>query len=171
MGVSTSLPDDSDTSFTAGEVTRLAARFRKIDSDKSGTISVSEFLSLPELGQNPLARRIIEMFDDDNSGEVDFQEFLSGLSLIIRGDTQAKLKFAFRIYDIDNDGFISNGELYQILKMMVGTNLPDESLQQIVDKTILLVDGNGDGKLSFEEFSKLVSRGNLGVKMAESCNI
>ena len=59
MGVSTSLPDDSDTSFTAGEVTRLAARFRKIDSDKSGTISVSEFLSLPELGQNPLARRII----------------------------------------------------------------------------------------------------------------
>ena len=59
MGVSTSLPEDFDTSFTAEEVTRLAARFRKIDSDKSGTISVSEFLSLPELGQNPLARRII----------------------------------------------------------------------------------------------------------------
>ena len=56
-----------------------------------------------------------EMFDDDNSGEVDFQEFLSGLSLIIRGDTQAKLKFAFRIYDNDNDGFISNGELYQVV--------------------------------------------------------
>ena len=57
------------------------------------------------------------MFDEDNSGEVDFQEFLTGLSLIIRGDTQAKLKFAFRIYDIDNDGFISNGELYQVVHL------------------------------------------------------
>ena len=56
------------------------------------------------------------MFDGDNSGEVDFVEFLSGLSLIIRGDTQTKLKFAFRIYDIDNDGFISNGELYQVVQ-------------------------------------------------------
>ena len=56
------------------------------------------------------------MFDGDNNGEVDFVEFLSGLSLIIRGDTQAKLKFAFRIYDIDNDGFISNGELYQVVQ-------------------------------------------------------
>lgn len=54
---------------------------------------------------------------------------------------------------------------------MVGTNLPDDSLQQMVDKTILLVDGNGDGKLSFEEFNKLVSRGNLGVKLAESCKV
>ena len=47
MGVSTSLPEDSYPCFTALEVTRLAARFCKIDSDKSGTISVSEFLSLP----------------------------------------------------------------------------------------------------------------------------
>ena len=46
----------------------------------------------------------------------------------------------FRIYDIDNDGFISNGELFQVLKMMVGSNLKDTQLQQIVDKTILIAD-------------------------------
>ena len=41
---------------------------------------------------------------------------------------------------MDNDGFVSNGELFQVLKMMVGNNLKDTQLQQIVDKTIILYD-------------------------------
>ena len=40
--------------------------------------------------------------------------------------------------------------------MMVGTNLKDTQLQQIVDRTILLADTDEDGKLSFDEFSKAV---------------
>ena len=59
---------------------------------------------------------------------------------------------AFQIYDIDQDGFISNGELFQVLKMMVGNNLKEVQLQQIVDKTILQFDKDGDGKISFQEF-------------------
>ena len=62
---------------------------------------------------------------------------------------------AFRIYDIDNDGYISNGELFQVLKMMVGNNLKDTQLQQIVDKTIIYADKDGDGRISFEEFSQV----------------
>lgn len=30
---------------------------------------------------------------------------------------------AFKVYDMDRDGFISNGELFLVLKQMVGTNL------------------------------------------------
>ena len=59
---------------------------------------------------------------------------------------------AFKIYDMDKDGYISNGELFQVLKMMVGNNLKDAQLQQIVDKTIIHADTDGDGKISFEEF-------------------
>lgn len=64
----------------------------------------------------------------------------------------AFLLVAFKIYDIDRDGYISNGELFQVLKMMVGNNLKDTQLQQIVDKTIINADTDGDGKISFEEF-------------------
>lgn len=53
---------------------------------------------------------------------------------------------------MDNDGYISNGELFQVLKMMVGNNLKDTQLQQIVDKTILFADKDEDGRISFEEF-------------------
>ena len=59
---------------------------------------------------------------------------------------------AFKIYDIDKDGFISNGELFQVLKIMVGSNLNDVQLQQIVDKTIFFADQDGDGKINFDEF-------------------
>ena len=53
---------------------------------------------------------------------------------------------------MDNDGFISNGELFQVLKMMVGNNLKETQLQQIVDKTVINADKDGDGKISFSEF-------------------
>ena len=36
--------------------------------------------------------------------------------------------------------------------MMVGNNLKDTQLQQIVDKTICFADKDEDGKISFEEF-------------------
>jgi len=62
------------------------------------------------------------------------------------------LTVAFKIYDIDRDGYISNGELFQVLKMMVGNNLKDGQLQQIVDKTIIYSDKDGDGRISYEEF-------------------
>lgn len=59
-------------------------------------------------------------------------------------------KVAFKVYDMDRDGYISNGELFNVLKMMVGNNLKDTQLQQIVDKTIINADKDGDGKISYE---------------------
>jgi hypothetical protein len=38
---------------------------------------------------------------------------------------------AFKIYDVDKDGFVSNEELFQVLKLMVGNNLKDIQLQQV----------------------------------------
>jgi serine/threonine-protein phosphatase 2B regulatory subunit len=74
-----------------------------------------------------------------------------------KGNTEAKLKFAFQIYDMDGDGYISNGELFQVLKMMVGDNLNEVQLQQIVDKTILEADVDRDGKISYDEFRQMIS--------------
>ncbi|MBN3320352.1 WDR92 protein, partial [Atractosteus spatula] len=142
-----SVPVDAD------EIKRLGKRFKKLDLDNSGSLSVEEFMSLPELQQNPLVQRVIDIFDTDGNGEVDFKEFIEGVSQFsVKGDKEQKLRFAFRIYDMDKDGFISNGELFQVLKMMVGNNLKDTQLQQIVDKTIINADKDGDGRISFEEF-------------------
>jgi len=57
----------------AEEIKRLGKRFRKLDLDQSGSLSVEEFMSLPELHQNPLVQRVIDIFDTDGNGEVDFK--------------------------------------------------------------------------------------------------
>lgn len=197
MGNETSLP--MSTNFDPEEIKRLGRRFKKLDIDSSGALSSDEFMALPELQQNPLVQRVIDIFDavshliyisflhafewlyninyiarncirrvrfafflQDNNGEVDFKEFINGVSQFsVRGDKEQKLRFAFCIYDMDRDGYISNGELFQVLKMMVGNNLKDNQLQQIVDKTIMYADKDEDGKISFPEFAMVV--GNLDI--------
>lgn len=107
-------------SVDADEIRRLGKRFRKLDLDNSGALSVDEFMSLPELQQNPLVQRVIDIFDADGNGEVDFKEFIQGVSQFsVKGDKLSKLRFAFRIYDMDNDGYISNGELFQVSLMIL----------------------------------------------------
>ncbi|KAG9546048.1 hypothetical protein KCU77_g20553, partial [Aureobasidium melanogenum] len=61
--------------------------------------------------------------------------------------------------------YISNGELFIVLKMMVGSNLKDQQLQQIVDKTIMEADLDRDGKISFEEFTKMVENTDVSNSM------
>ncbi|TGO31033.1 hypothetical protein BPAE_0002g01260 [Botrytis paeoniae] len=145
------------SNFDRDEVDRLRKRFMKLDK---------EFLSLPQISSNPLATRMIAIFDEDGGGDVDFQEFVSGLSAFSsKGNKEQKLRFAFKVYDIDRDGYISNGELFIVLKMMVGSNLKDQQLQQIVDKTIMEADLDRDGKISFEEFTKMVENTDVSMSM------
>ena len=84
------------------------------------------FFLFIELANNPLVKRVIAVLDKNKDGSISFLEFVQGLNSLSAGSTQEeKLRFAFQIYDINNDGFISNGELFMVLKMMVGNNLND----------------------------------------------
>ncbi|KAF4990001.1 hypothetical protein FGRMN_8775 [Fusarium graminum] len=169
MGNTTSAVLDNlvqGSNFDKEEIDRLRKRFMKLDKDNSGTIERDEFLSLPQISSNPLATRMIAIFDEDGGGDVDFQEFVTGLSAFSsKGNKEQKLQFAFKVYDIDRDGYISNGELFIVLKMMVGSNLKDQQLQQIVDKTIMEADLDKDGKISFEEFTKMVEGTDVSMTM------
>lgn len=57
---------------------------------------------------------------------------ISSLHPCVRITTVMLISVAFKVYDMDRDGFISNGELFIVLKMMVGSNLKDQQLQQVV---------------------------------------
>ena len=157
---------EATSNFNSKEIQRLKKRFMKLDRDGSGSIDKDEFLQIPQIANNPLALRLIAIFDEDGGGTVDFQEFVAGLSAFSnQGSREEKLRFAFKVYDMDRDGLISNGELFLVLKMMVGNNLKDQQLQQIVDKTIMEADTNGDGKLDFEEFQAMVANTDVAKQL------
>eukprot|EP00735_Rhodelphis_limneticus_P001992 TRINITY_DN12732_c0_g1::TRINITY_DN12732_c0_g1_i1::g.28699::m.28699 TRINITY_DN12732_c0_g1::TRINITY_DN12732_c0_g1_i1::g.28699 ORF type:complete len:178 (-),score=20.13,sp/P42322/CANB1_NAEGR/67.80/7e-83,EF-hand_1/PF00036.27/3.1e-05,EF-hand_1/PF00036.27/7.6e-07,EF-hand_1/PF00036.27/4.7e-06,EF-hand_1/PF00036.27/4.5e-05,EF-hand_7/PF13499.1/1.3e-10,EF-hand_7/PF13499.1/1.3e-12,EF-hand_6/PF13405.1/0.0007,EF-hand_6/PF13405.1/0.00024,EF-hand_6/PF13405.1/8.2e-05,EF-hand_6/PF13405.1/1.8,EF-hand_5/PF13202.1/0 len=152
--------------FTESEIKRIYKRFQKLDKNGNGLVSKDEFLEIPELASNPLVNRVISIFDRDGDGNVDFEEFISALNVFSsKGAKDDKLRFAFKVYDIDGNGFISNGELFTVLKMMVGNNLTDVQLQQIVDKTMIEADKDLDGQLSYEEFVTMISTTDLESKL------
>ena len=48
--------------------------------DNNGRLSLKELTSLPNVNNNPLIYRIVDILDTDGDGEIDFQEFIEGLS-------------------------------------------------------------------------------------------
>mmetsp|Transcript_11074 Transcript_11074/g.17719 ORF Transcript_11074/g.17719 Transcript_11074/m.17719 type:complete len:181 (+) Transcript_11074:103-645(+) len=158
------------SNFSKEEVQKLFKRFKSLDKDHSGGLNVEEFLNIPNLEHNPLVRRVVATFDDDKNGVIDFTEFIKNLSIFASksadGKEEEKTKFAFRMYDVNNDGYISNGDLFKILKIMVGNNLTDTQLQQLVDRTIVQGDKDKDGKLSYVEFVAMVKSSNINEKLS-----
>jgi hypothetical protein len=50
---------------SAAEIQRLKKRFMKLDTNRSGSIDKEEFLSIPAIQSNPLASRMIAIFDEE----------------------------------------------------------------------------------------------------------
>lgn len=58
-------PGVLDFTVSAPELIRLKKRFMKLDKDGSGAIDKDEFLQIPQIANNPLAHRMIAIFDEE----------------------------------------------------------------------------------------------------------
>eukprot|EP01067_Filipodium_phascolosomae_P006258 Filipodium_phascolosomae@DN451_c0_g1_i1.p1 len=152
--------------FTERDLKRIYKRFRALDTNGNGELDPSEIFDVPEVAENPLVKRVLSVFDTNSDGKVSFVEFIVGLAKLAAGtDEDQKLKFAFEIYDMNKDGLISNGELFNVMKMMVGANLTELQLQQLVDRTFVQSDRNHDGFISYFEFETAVTHMEIGDKL------
>lgn len=109
--------------------------------------------------------RLFSLFDLDGKGRVHFTELVSGLSVLIGGPREHKLRAAFALFDADGDGFISREEmtsyLISVFKVLyevnpgtadrVGVAAPHMAAIT-TDECFREADLNHDGRLSFEEF-------------------
>lgn len=139
--------------FTEGDVKRLYKRFKELDVENVDAISLDAIVSMPIMQNNPLVERISEVFDTNSDGTITFTELLAGIAKVVQSaSVMEKSRFIFDVYDMDKNGYISNGDLFKTLKIMVGNNLTDIQLQQLVDRTMAAGDKDGDGMLSFNEF-------------------
>lgn len=139
-----------DSKLTPSEVRRLYKRFQQLDRNRSGNLDADELRMIPELAMNPLMPRIVALFDNAN-----FAQFVRTMAVFGRNGTkEAKTDFAFRVYDVDGDGYISSDDLREVLQMMVGAdNLDEATTNRIVQKVIDDADTDGDQRISRDEFT------------------
>lgn len=52
-------------------------------------------------------------------GFIDFMEYVAALSLVLKGGVQQKLRWYFKLYDIDGSGCIDRDELLLIIKVCI----------------------------------------------------
>lgn len=160
------------------QIERLYSRFTSLDKGDNGTLSREDFLRIPELAINPLGDRIVQSFFTEADGyeeRLNFRQFMLVLARFRPtkktaenklNSREEKLRFAFKMYDLDDDDKISREELLAVLHMMVGANISTEQLQNIADRTIMEADKNGDQCISFDEFCKTLERTDVEEKMS-----
>ncbi|PKK31100.1 Kv channel interacting protein 4, transcript variant X3 [Columba livia] len=113
----------------------------------------------PQGDSTTYAHFLFNAFDTDHNGSVSFEDFVMGLSILLRGTVQEKLSWAFNLYDINKDGYITKEEMLDIMKaiydMMGKCTYPvlkEDAPRQHVETFFQKMDKNKDGVVTIDEF-------------------
>jgi serine/threonine-protein phosphatase 2B regulatory subunit len=140
-----------DNNLKPESIKKAYKRFCATDKDKSGLIDYTEFCEILQVDPSPQTEEVFRLFDYDRTGQIDGREFLIGVSNFTGASKEDKLKFAFIIFDEDNNGVITKAELTKILKANHMANT-DAEVQRKADTIIAQADKDGDGVITFDEF-------------------
>lgn len=139
----------------------LKTVFKMFDKNGDGRISRMELNeSLKNLGihipEDELSR-MIDKLDVNGDGCIDVDEFESLYKEIVgEQDEEEDIREAFNVFDQNGDGFITVEELRHVLGSLGlsrGRGMHD------YEKMITSVDVDGDGRVNYIEFKKMIKTG------------
>ncbi|XP_075471370.1 guanylyl cyclase-activating protein 1 [Ascaphus truei] len=124
-----------------------------------------QFFGLKNLSpaSNEYIEQMFNTFDFNKDGYMDFMEYVAALSLVLKGKVEQKLRWYFKLYDVDGNGCIDRGELLNIIKAIRAINRrhDDMTAEEFTNMIFDKIDINGDGELSLEEFMEGVQKDEL----------
>uniref|UniRef100_A0A8C6TFU7 Potassium voltage-gated channel interacting protein 3 n=1 Tax=Neogobius melanostomus TaxID=47308 RepID=A0A8C6TFU7_9GOBI len=145
----------AQTKFTRKELQSLYRGFK--NECPSGLVDEETFKSIysqffPQGDATTYAHFLFNAFDINRNGSIRFEDFVIGLSVLLRGSVTEKLNWAFNLYDINKDGYITKEEMLAIMTSiydMMGTIDPNRTLLLLF---LQKMDRNRDGVVTIEEF-------------------
>ena len=142
--------------ITPANLAGMKEAFCLYDKDRDGFIDANELaICMRSLGQSPTQAEIVDManeIDADGDGMIDFYEFVMLMSRQMRDvDSKEAIVEAFKIFDLDGDGFITHDELRHMM-----TGMGEKLTHSEVDEIIKQADQDGDGKINLEEFTRML---------------
>ncbi|XP_042545240.1 Kv channel-interacting protein 2 isoform X3 [Dipodomys spectabilis] len=150
------------TKFTRKELQVLYRGFK--NECPSGIVNEENFKQIysqffPQGDSSTYATFLFNAFDTNHDGSVSFEDFVAGLSVILRGTIDDRLNWAFNLYDLNKDGCITKEEMLDIMKSiydMMGKYtypaLREEAPREHVETFFQKMDRNKDGVVTIEEF-------------------
>jgi Ca2+-binding EF-hand superfamily protein len=106
--------------MTKAEVYQLYKKFIKVDLDRGGTIDVVELLTVIDVERTPFTERVFAVFDEDNSGKIDFNEFVLSLWNYCTLSRVTLGMFAFDLYDRDSSGVLEPDDINKMCRDIYG---------------------------------------------------
>ena len=134
--------------------------FNQIDVDSDGKINQEELYTglKSKIESNTLKKDVEIIFkniDMDNNGYIEYEEFVRGAVSKEYFMDDRVIQFAFKYFDKDGSGEITYDEIEEVFKNSVTDKTKvSESLKKIIGE----VDTNGDGIISFNEFSNIMKK-------------
>lgn len=153
-----------NTNFTRQQIKAWYSGFMK--DCPNGQLTREKFLEVyssffPQGNAEKFCEHVFRTFDSDNSGKIDFKEFLLAINITSAGKPEQKLEWAFQMYDVNGDGTIEPSEMAEIIGAiynMVGPSLahqdPSDTPEKRTREIFAKMDENNDGVLSKDEFIK-----------------
>mgnify|MGYP001302056305 CR=1 FL=1 len=134
----------------------LAKVFKSFDKNGDGRLSMEEVKQgyVEHYGKIISDEEVEKMFkavDADNSGFIDYTEFVVAAMNESEMNSNDFLQAAFKMFDKDESGSIGTDNIKQMLGFGENAIKPE-----VLDQIMKQVDINGDGEISYEEFVTLM---------------
>merc|ERR1711860_26631 len=159
------------------EVILLMNRYDRLCKKEEGKLHRIEFRD--ELNRSfnitddILMDRVFKAFDKKSCGTLRREDYVIGISKFLNGTLDEQVKMAFDVYDLNNDGYISREEMFQLLKFSLvkapTEEDPDELVKELVEIIMKQLDYDHDGRVSLQDFHSAVAEEKLLLEALGKC--